>query len=129
MDCDRVRDLLARVETTAPLAPESERHLAACPECARFAARLAAARLALRSRLDVRPDPTFARRVVARLPRSAEVLGWVAVRLLPAATVLALILGGIGLAQTPPASSLLGDDDPSPEAILTYAALHPGEGR
>jgi anti-sigma factor RsiW len=124
MTCHRLRDRLLAGEVGEEIA----RHLAACPECARFAARWEAARGELRNRAHPaapEPPPAFARRVVARLPGSAEVLGGLALRALPAAVVLALALAWVGLDQAPlPAASVLVDD-PGPEALLTYSVLAP----
>jgi anti-sigma factor RsiW len=129
--CAELRDLLTRRtgEASAQRAGgEVAAHLASCPACARYAARLARARAVLAREGEVFPDPGFARRVVARLPGSAQVLGWAALRALPAAIVLALAISAFGLLQTPPVdSSFLGGDE-SNETLFTYAALPPDAG-
>jgi hypothetical protein len=98
MDCRTVKDRLMRSERDG----EAAAHLDACPECAAFARRLALAREALGEPAApadaMEPDASFALRVVQRLPRPAEVLGWAALRSLPA------------------------------DAVLTYAALAPEAG-
>ena len=59
--------------------------------------RLLQARLLLqRHHANVEPDAGFADRVAARLKRDpAEMLGWAALRLLPASLLLALVLGWV----------------------------------
>jgi hypothetical protein len=123
MGCTEIRDRLTRQVRGAEIAS----HLASCSACARFAARLAEARALLAREGAILPRAGFARRVVARLPTSAQVLGWAALRALPAAIVLALALGALGVVQMPSAESSLLNDDASPEVLLTYAAM-PGEG-
>lgn len=123
MRCNEIRERLSRRSGD----PEIAAHLGSCAACARYAARLAVARDLLAREAGALPDAGFARRVVARLPSSAQVLGWAALRALPAAIVLALALGAFGVFQTPSPESSLLNDEASPEAILTYAAL-PGDG-
>jgi hypothetical protein len=72
------------------------------------------------------PGPEFARRVVARLPQPAEVLGWAALRALPAALALALALLWLGISQPAPPDHLL-TGEASPDHLLTWAVLAPGE--
>jgi anti-sigma factor RsiW len=127
MTCQRRRDLLLAKADPADLAA----HFESCPECARFAARWEGARRALGERahpVDVAPPPAFARRIVAQLSAPAapeDILGRLALRMLPAAVVLALALAWVGLDQAPlPATSLLAEE-PSPEALLTYSVLAP----
>ena len=124
MSCARLRDRLLRGESDRQI----DLHLADCPECARFAARVRVARAALGRRAhpaDLAPHPAFARRVVARLPGSAEVMGRLALRALPAALVLALALAWVGLDQAPlPAATLLSDE-PTSAALLTWSAFAP----
>ncbi|HEV8579730.1 MAG TPA: hypothetical protein VGX68_11705 [Thermoanaerobaculia bacterium] len=125
MDCGTVRDRLLRGARDASL----DVHLGTCADCARFAHRISAAREAFRQPVvPIEPDPGFASRVVARLPRTAEVLGWAALRALPAAFALALTLAWLGWSQPPSAASLL-TGEPSPEMILTYGAFATEAGR
>lgn len=109
MRCHRVRDQLVRQPDRR--ATTLREHLEGCPECAAFAehrARLARATTAHHA--DVSPPPDFAARVVARLPARAEgiddffdPLAWAALRMLPVATALALVLGTWWLVQPPAA--------------------------
>jgi hypothetical protein len=120
----------------APAAPTSEwasRHLASCPDCAAFARRLELARQALagpRSAPAIEPDPYFPARVLARIARPAELIGWAAFRALPAALGLALALAWLGLSMpsspppSPPPSPLL-DEPPSSEQLLAWSSLSP----
>jgi anti-sigma factor RsiW len=91
MNCEKVKKNLT--EGLVPEGKTLEEHLNECTACARFAERLAIVHEALEDHhAGVRPDPAFAARVVARLPRQSPVLGWAALRLLPAATALLLVL-------------------------------------
>jgi hypothetical protein len=116
-------------------------HLAECPSCAVFARRLQLAREALGRPLSaLAPDPRFPARVVARIERPAELLGWSAFRALPAAVGLALALAGLGwLAPgTPPQPaspdspgssdsqiSVQLDETPSSDQLLAWSSLSP----
>jgi hypothetical protein len=128
MDCRTVRERLVREPE-----PDAEVriHLESCAGCAAFARRLGLARDVLRtpaSALD--PDPGFARRVASRLPQTSELLGWAALRALPAALALALALSWIDgrlLSQTGPLegpASLLADE-PDSALVFAYAELVP----
>lgn len=131
MRCAELRELLTRRTGEAP-APGADReiaaHLASCRACARYVARLAQARAVLAREGEVLPDLGFARRVIARLPTSAQVLGWAALRALPAAIVLALAISAFGLLQTPSVESSLLGGEASNEVLFTYAALPPDTG-
>jgi len=127
--CRAVRDRLMRSEHDG----EATAHLDACPECAAFARRLELARETLRqpaaSADAMEPDASFALRVIERLPKPAELLGWAALRALPAAVVLVLTLLWIGVSQPPaPESKDLLSESTSPDLVLTYAALAPEAG-
>lgn len=119
MDCRAVRDRLTRQSS----GPSDAAHLEGCPECAGFARRLALAREVLSPPGAVaEPDPGFAGRVIERLPQPTEVLGWAALRALPAALLLALALAWVGaLEPTPP--TLLLTLEASPDALLTWSVL------
>jgi len=77
----------------------------------------------------VEPDAAFAGRVVARLePRTADLLGWAALRLLPATLALVLVLAWFSLrpaATTQVASADSGTSDD----VLTWLLEEPGEVR
>lgn len=100
-------------------------HLADCPACARLAERYERVRRDLaRHHAGVEPDPGFAARVVARLPRPTEMLGWAALRLLPATLALVLVLSGWCWLAAPAPSALL---DESPSDDLLAWVLDPQE--
>jgi hypothetical protein len=123
-DCRRVRNQLLREGEAASrrLGP----HLAGCAGCSDFARRLVLARQALGRRAsDPRPDPGFAARVQARLPRSGDMLGWAAFRALPAAVAVALALAAVGISQQPPpASPLLVE--PNSDQLFSLLSLPGG---
>ena len=113
--CDRARrELLRGVDrVSGPTA----RHLDDCGACARFAERFQAAHDGLREhRAAVVPDAGFAARVTAALPAPAaapadaleRTLSWAALRLLPAAVALALVLGAWCWIGTSSPASLAG---------------------
>jgi hypothetical protein len=128
---------------------EANEHLATCAACAVFAKRLAHARQTLvRSRPPgvqasfAQPDAGFPARVLARIERPADLLGWAAFRALPAALALALALAWLGLsapasapstpattaavaAATPEATSALLEGQPSSEQLLAWSATPP----
>jgi hypothetical protein len=124
---------VADVAPGADTADIAARHLASCPDCAAFARRLELARQALagpRPAPAIEPDPYFPARVLARIARPSELIGWAAFRALPAALGLALALAWLGLSMpsspppTPPASPLL-DEPPSSEQLLAWSSLSP----
>jgi len=137
-DCRRIREQLcgpaaqAGAPGIAPSADGASRHLASCPDCAAFARRLELARQALAGPLSappIEPDPYFPARVLARIARPSELIGWAAFRALPAALGLALALAWLGL-STPappppvPPSPLLAEP-PSSEQLLAWSSLSP----
>lgn len=126
MKCRDVRDqLTARPAAPAP-GPLAD-HLAGCPACSRYAARLGLAREILRHHhAGVEPDGAFAARVMVRLPRPAEMLGWAALRLMPAALALVVVLGWLCFARAPSPPALFVEaptDDP-----LAWIAQPPEPG-
>jgi hypothetical protein len=133
-ECRQVRDRLCGpgsplpAAPPAPLPPALAEHLAACADCAAFARRLQLVRDELvRPLAGVEPDPQFPARVLARIARPAELIGWAAFRALPAAMGLALVLAWLGLqspAAAPPPSPLL-DAPPSSDQLLAWASLSP----
>jgi hypothetical protein len=127
MNCAEVRTGLVDGQAKAPSAGVLE-HLEECPGCVRFAERLRmATKLFREEHAGVEPDAGFAARVVASLPSSSpEVLGWAALRLLPATLALALVLTAWALAVTPSPTSLLDqslDDD-----LLSWILSTPRSG-
>ncbi len=100
-------------------------HLRTCAACAGYAERWRAAQDVLRANhARVLPDADFARRVVAGLPQRDDVFVWAALRLLPVAAVVALLLAGAAfeLGRTPAGvPGTLGVGVPSD--LLTYVAL------
>ncbi len=123
----------ATIAEFTDVADVAARHLAVCPECAAFARRLELARQALagpRPAPAIEPDPYFPARVLARIARPSELIGWAAFRALPAALGLALALAWLGLSMpasppaAPPPSPLL-DEPPSSEQLLAWSSLSP----
>lgn len=102
--------------------PQLADHLDRCVACAALAERLRHTQQQIRAyRSEHTPDPGFAARVIARLPDATAVLGWAALRLLPAALALALLCSWYSVTRGPGASDLLlRADDPQ---LLTYVAL------
>jgi hypothetical protein len=131
-DCRTVRDRLTRSERGGETAAAHRAHVKTCAECAAFARRLALAREVLRQPAApaMEPDASFALRVVERLPRPAELLGWAALRALPAAVALVLALLWIGISQPPSAQEFreVLSESASPDIVLTYAAVAPQAG-
>lgn len=90
MNCRQVRKQLP----TGAASEGLKRHIAACEDCARLAARLETARqLFLGHRSDFTPDAGFAARVGEQLPIDREdSLSWAAVRVLPVTLALLAVL-------------------------------------
>ena len=112
MNCSQTRDRLIRGEAGGPV----ESHLHGCADCRTFAARTRATLAGLRDH-DAKAvaDAGFARRVTAALPESPDLFAWAALRLLPAAGALALVLTGWCLTGVPGPAELVGEsptDDP-----------------
>jgi len=107
MNCRDVRDRLTG-PADARRDPALVRHLDDCATCRSYADRLETARQLLREHHgNVEPDSAFAGRVVARLPQGpTEVLGWAALRLLPATVVLALVLAWFAFQSSSPLPSV-----------------------
>jgi len=124
MRCAEARKLM--FAAAAERSPRLAAHLEECAPCAALAGRLATVRQGLREhRVDHAPDPAFSARVVAALPDTTQVLGWAALRLLPAGLVLAVLFCWYGATRGPGLTDLLlQPDDPQ---LLTYIALG-GEG-
>jgi hypothetical protein len=129
--CRRVREQLCTPELAAAGAGVAG-HLESCLDCAAFARRLELARQALGRPLAapaIEPDVHFPARVLARVARPADLIGWAAFRALPAALGLALALAGLGwlglppVATAPPSAQL--DEPPSADQLLTWSSLSP----
>lgn len=125
MTCDETRDALLATARDRVAAAAVAAHLRDCAACARFAERLAATRAVLaEERLAVEPDAGFSARVVAALPNDTQLVGWAALRLLPAALGLLAALTWVGFREAPsPAQALLGGG--SPETLLVWSAVAP----
>lgn len=118
MDCRKTRDLLT-AQRGESLDSAVQGHLESCEGCSRFAARLELAGDLLGERgLEVEPDAGFAARVLAALPEPPQVLGWAALRVLPATLALALVLGGWTFLQTQSPATLV-EESPSDD-LLTW---------
>lgn len=112
----------------SPADPRVAGHAEGCPACRAYLARLAIARETLATPLSTSlPDAGFAARVAARLPQPVELLGWAAVRLLPAALALLVALAAYGQGHAPSAGDLWLLEPTSGE-LLTWAALAGTEG-
>jgi hypothetical protein len=123
------REIRVRLEsaTSGDHRRDIDAHLRDCADCARFASRLDAVRHALTGHhADVEPDSGFAGRVAARLRHDpADVLGWAAVRLLPATLVLLAALAWIAFQTTATPSDLLSE---SPTDDLLTWVVQNGNG-
>lgn len=125
MDCRRVRDRL--MDGAGERGTEMIEHLDACAACAAFARRLGEAEALLRAHhAGVEPDAAFAARVVARLPEPSELLGWAALRLLPATLALALVLTAWCVLATPGPSSLV-EETPTDDVLAWVVATEEEE--
>jgi hypothetical protein len=124
--CNEIRDRLIAAEPGA-VTDDLLRHLDRCPDCRRFAERARAARDYLRAHhAGVQPDPAFATRVAARLPEDAAgVLGWAALRVIPATLVLILVLGWFAI--RPPAASPTAAEQAAPTEDLVALIQALGE--
>lgn len=118
MSCRSTRDLMMK-RSRDSMGVEVRRHLEDCEGCTRFAERLGLADELLSERqLELDPDAGFAARVVAALPEPPQVLGWAALRVLPATLALALVLVGWTFLQTQ-TPSVLVEESPSDD-LLTW---------
>jgi hypothetical protein len=132
--CSRVRRQLWW--SPEPAAAAARGHLESCAACAAFARRLELARQQLGRPLlpdgALEPDPGFPVRLMARIGRPSDVLGWAAFRALPAALGLALALAWLGLSTSPaapPTTTVAGvvaeDANPSPDQLMAWSAAPP----
>jgi predicted anti-sigma-YlaC factor YlaD len=102
LDCGELRDRVTR----AVEALHEDRvtgHLEDCAACRGYVARLREARQALRDHHgNVEPDAGFRQRVLTAIPAGpTELMGWAALRLLPAGVALTLVLAWFALQPTP----------------------------
>lgn len=126
MRCGRLKDLCS-ADRTAVRDPRVVAHVEGCAGCRAFLERLALAREVLATPLcEALPDAGFAGRVAARLPRPVDLMGWAALRLLPAALALLLALAAYGQGH-PPSAADLWLLEPSSGQLLTWSALAGGE--
>ena len=118
MECERLRRLLTTAREQG--ASGVEAHIEGCAPCARFARRAQAARRWFRDHHEnVRPDAEFADRVMGRLERpAADLLGWAAVKLLPATLALVLLLALWSF--TKPAPGELVATHPADDDLLSW---------
>ena len=128
MNCNEVRNRLLDLSAPPTAGDPLAGHLESCSACSGYADRLARTMRAFADHhTRVEPDATFAARVVAALPARRDILGWTALKLLPAALALALVLTGWAVVverrhtipeETGPTDDLLGwvlqaeDDEP-----------------
>jgi len=119
MDCREAREQLTRSAGESQGAALRE-HVGACPECGRYRERSEAARDWFRQhQAEVEPNAGFAARVAARIDeRPVDVLGWAAVRLLPATLVLVVVLGWLASGRSPDFASIDAGD--SGDDLLTW---------
>lgn len=104
MSCKKTRDQL--MSSTA--GDRAQDHLRSCPACREFAGRLELTRQTLEEHHgNHQPDPLFAQRVTAALPDAPDMLGWAAMRLLPATLAAALVLSAWCWIATPGPGSLV----------------------
>lgn len=126
--CKSVRERLLMPDV--PPSKETVRHLRDCAACARFARNAEAVRDGLRDHhAGVEPDAGFALRVRARLGgQPTELLGWAALRLLPATLAVVLVLAWFASRGTAVGGAVVagagpdGDDD-----VLAWVLAEPGE--
>ena len=123
MNCREARDQLMRTEL--PRTTSTTSHLDSCSECAEFAAKLDLAHAALRAhRGDHQPGPGFAHKVRESLPAGADLIGWAALRLLPATLALTLVLSAWCWLATPGPQALL-EQSPTDD-LLSWALEEDG---
>ncbi len=120
MNCRQARGLLTKGRAASAAA---RRHAMDCEECGRFARRLAAVERALGERhASISPPAGFAARVQAQLAGNDDLIGWAALRLLPATLGLILLLSWLNL-RTPASQAVTATAtataDPA-AAVLTW---------
>lgn len=125
MNCNEARHTLTLGHGTKAYGLDA--HLADCSACRGYASRLATAQKMFREHHgDVLPDAGFAARVVARLPDPAsEVLGWAALRLIPATLLLALVLAWVALDT--PATTIVEETVAPTDDLVSWILEQSGE--
>ena len=105
-----------------------DQHLEACPACADFSQRARQAVEALGERRSALvADAGFAARVVQSLPEPSEdFLGWAALRALPAALALSLVLGAWCWSATGAPATLL--EEAPTDDLIGWVLEDGGEG-
>jgi hypothetical protein len=95
-----------------------EDHLRGCSGCSGFARRLGLAQEILQEHHGQhQPDAYFAQRVTATLPETPDMLGWAAMRLLPATLAAALVLSVWCWVATP-GPGLLVEESPTDDLLV-----------
>ena len=113
MSCKEVRALLMSAKSDE----RAKTHLDACAECAAFARRLGLAHEALREHhARHQPDAYFAQRVKAALPGTPDLIGWAALRVLPATLAAALVLSVWCWMATPGPSAMV-EESPTDDLL------------
>ena len=114
MECQNVRKKLLEPDQSRDR--NLQEHLRVCTSCARFADRLEMTQALLRDHhARVEPGPDFSARVIGNLARGPELMGWAAIRLLPASLALVLALLGWTLytgSDSPELPQSAPSDDP-----------------
>ena len=129
--CDELRDRLTE-DAAVRQEPVAAGHLEECAACRGYAERLTLARQALRDHHgNVEPDAGFSARVLARIPDGpTQVLGWAAVRLLPATLALALVLAWFAFQEVPQTTTTTTAEAPAPtEDLLSWVIDPTGEAQ
>jgi len=118
MSCGAVERELTACKAGEPTSNATRRHLDGCPHCARFDRRLRSVELAMREhRSRTTAPPGFATAVGRLLPQDRDLIGWAALRLLPATIGLLLLLSWLNLQQARTAGSETSDPT---EAVLSW---------
>ena len=126
MNCNDARNTLT-LGRDAQERDGLDAHLAGCSGCRDYAARVRTAQRMFREHHgDVLPDAGFAARVVSRLPDPAsEMLGWAALRLIPATLVLALVLAWFALDTT--ATTIVEETTAPTDDLVSWIVEQSGE--
>lgn len=122
MNCRQAKALLSGSQ---PESPSVRAHLADCASCAGFRQRLEAAHRGFEDHHTlVSAPPDFAARLRAALPRDEDLLGWAALRLLPATLGLVLLLSLLNWQR----GDVLEDEIVDPTSAVLSWVLEPTDG-